>query len=169
MGCCTTVNHFTALNLLSVWDLIARESITMSTKGSCLNLITSVANIQKVSSITPSKAEFHLFLYYTPSGLHQMRSSNFRSACLPETRYQTFLRGARILNNEYSVLNLKNMQWRFQQCTKIRIFGLIVLSGSSGLVNRLIWSILNLLEGLLDDYILCEKMLLQIKSIAYGL
>jgi hypothetical protein len=39
-----------------------------------------------VTSITPSKAEFLLFLYYTSDGLHGMSSSNFGSSCLPENR-----------------------------------------------------------------------------------
>ena len=111
MGCCTTVNHFTALHLLSVWDLIARWNIPMPAKGSCLNLIASRSNIRKVTSITPSKAVLLLLLYYTLAGFHQMRSCNFRSACPPEKRYRPFLRGARILSTGYYVLNLKNMRW----------------------------------------------------------
>jgi len=170
MGCCTTINHFTALHLLSVWDLIARQNIPMPTKGSCLNIITSGSNIWTATSITPSKAEFILFLYYTSAGLHRIRSSNFRSVCPPENRYPPSLRGARRPNNGYHVLNLKNMQWRFQQSTKIHMVGLTVFTGSSGLSNRLIRCISYLSEQLLDLHIWCERIMLQqIESIAYGL
>src|SRR5882757_2334639 len=62
----------------------------MPTKGSCLNLITFGSNIRTVTSITPSKAEFLLFLYYTSAGLHQIRSSNFTSACPLENPISTF-------------------------------------------------------------------------------
>jgi len=97
MSCCTTVNYFTDLHLLSVWDLIARENVPMPTKGSCLNLITFGSNIQTVTLITPSKAMFLLFLQYTFDGLHQIRPSNFRYTCQPEKRYWLFLWGARRL------------------------------------------------------------------------
>jgi hypothetical protein len=83
----------------------------MPTKGSCLNLITSGFNIPKVTSITPSKAEFLLFLYYTVGGFHRIRSSNDRSACPPGKRYLPFLHGARRLSNGYYILKFKNMQW----------------------------------------------------------
>jgi hypothetical protein len=86
MGCCITINHFTTLLLLSVWDLIARWNIPIPTKELCLKLLTSRSNIRKVrrmNSITPSKNEFLLPQYYTSSGLHQIRSSNFTSACQP--------------------------------------------------------------------------------------
>jgi hypothetical protein len=59
------------------------------------------SNIGKVASITPSKAEFHLFLYYISAGLLRMRSSNFRSVCPPEHSYAPSLRGARRPNNGY--------------------------------------------------------------------
>ena len=170
MGCCTSVNHFTALHLLSIWDLIERWNIWMPTKGSCLNLITSGSNIRTVTLITPSKAELLLLLYYSSAGLHWIRSSNFRSACLLENRYPPSLRGARRPNNGYYVLNLKNMRWWFQQSTKIRMVGLTVLTGSSGLSNRLIRCILYLSEQLLDLHIWCERIMLhQIESITYGL
>jgi len=59
---------------------------TKPMKGSCLMLITSGSSIRKVkrmTSITPSKDEFIVFLYYTSAGLHRIRSSNVRSPCLP--------------------------------------------------------------------------------------
>ena len=65
MGCYTTVNHFTTLLLLRVWDWIARWNIPMPTKGSCLQLITSGSSIRKVkrmTSITPSTNEFLVIL-----------------------------------------------------------------------------------------------------------
>jgi len=145
MGCCITVNHFTTLLLLSVGDLIARLNIPMPTKGSCLNLITSGSSIRKVkrmTSITPSKHEFLLFLYYTSAGPHRITSSNFRSTCHLGKHYWPFLRGARWLNNGYYVLLLKNMRWWFQQSSKIFKVGLIVLTGSSGLSNKWIRCIL---------------------------
>ena len=111
IGCCTTVNNFTALYLLSVCDLIARYDIPMSTKGSCLNLTKSGSNIQTVTSITPSKAVIFLFLYYTLAGLHQIRLCNARSTCLLETRYRLVTRGATRLNNVYYIIKHKNMRW----------------------------------------------------------
>jgi len=141
----------------------------MPTKGSCLNLITSGSNIRTVTSITPSKAEFVLFLYYTLAGLHQIRSSNFGSTCPSETRYQPVLKGVGRLNDVYYVLKFRNIQWWFEQRTKIHMVGLIVLTGSSRLSNRLIWCILFLSEQLLDRHIWCERMLHQIGLIAYGL
>jgi len=87
MGCWTTVNYVTALYLLIVWDLIASLNIPMQTKGSCLNLISSGFNVWRVkgmTSISSSKAEFLLSLYYTLAGLHRLRSSNVRSAYQPE-------------------------------------------------------------------------------------
>ena len=50
----------------------------------------------------------------------------------------TFSKGARELNNGYYVLKVNNIWWGFQQSTKIRMVGLIVLTGSSRLSNRLI-------------------------------
>jgi hypothetical protein len=141
----------------------------MPTKGSCLNIIWSGSNIQTVTSITPSNAKFFLFLYYTLAGLRHIRCSNFRSACPLEQQYLPFLNGAWRLNNGHYVLKFKNLQWWFQQSTKIRMVGLIVLTGSSGLSNRLIWCILFLWEQLLDRHIWWERMLHQIGSIAYGL
>jgi hypothetical protein len=82
----------------------------MATKKSCLNLITAGCNIWTVTSVTPSNAEFLLLLYYTSAGLHQIISSNFRSTCPPEEQYPPSVRGGRRPNNEYYVLNLKNMQ-----------------------------------------------------------
>jgi len=138
----------------------------MPTKGSCLNIIRSGSNIWTVTSITPSKAEF---LYYTLAGLHWIISCTFRSACPPERRYWPFLIGARCLNNEYYVLKLKNIWWKSQQSTMIRIVRLVVLMGSSGLSNRLIRCILYLSEQLLDRHIWCKRMPHQRESIAYGL
>jgi hypothetical protein len=112
MGCCTTVNHFTILLLLSIWDMIARSNKSMPTKGSCLNLITSGSRILKVkrmTSITPSKDEFLLFLYYASAGLHQIRSSNFKSFCQPVMQYRCFPKGAKCPNTGYYILKLKNM------------------------------------------------------------
>jgi len=145
MGCCITVNHFTTWLLLSVSNLISRENVPMPTKGSCLKLITSWSSIRRVkrmTSITTSKDEFHLFLYYTSVGLHQIRSSNFSSGCQPTTQYWTFRRGARILSYGYCILKLKNTRWWFQQSTKIFMVGLIVLTGASRLSNRRIRCIL---------------------------
>jgi len=51
------------------------------------------------------------FLYYSSAGLQRIRFSNFRSACMPENRYPPSLSGARRPNNEYYILNLKNMRW----------------------------------------------------------
>ena len=170
MGCCTTINHFTAWHLLSIWDLIARYNIRMPTNGSCMNLITSRSTIRTVTSITPFKAEFLPFLEYTPAGLHRIRSSNPRISCPPEKQYRPSLSGARRPINGYYVLNLKNMRWWFQQCRRIRMVGLILLMGSSGLSNGLIRCILYLSEQLFDQHICCERIMLhQIESIAYGL
>jgi len=104
MGCCTTVNDFTTLLQLSVWDLIARLHLPMPTKGSCLKLIPSgfsICKVKRMTLITPSKNRFLLFLYYTSAGLHQIKSSNFRSTCKSGKEYWPFLRGARRLNNGY--------------------------------------------------------------------
>ena len=169
MGCRTTVNHFTPLHLLSVWDLITRQDIRMPTKESYLNLITSMFNIWKVTSITPSKAEFRLLLNYSLVGLHWIRSSNVSSTGPRETQCRFFLTGAIRLNNGYYIVKFKNMQWWFQQSTKICMVGLIVLTGLSELLNRLIWCILNLLEQMLDWHIWYERMLHQMGSIAYAL
>jgi len=110
----------------------------MPTNGSCLNLITSGSNIPKVTSIAPSKAKFLLFLYDTLAGLRPIRSSHFTSVCLLEKQYLPFLKAGRRLSNGYYVLKFKNMHCWFQQSTQIRMVGLIVLMGSSGLPNRLI-------------------------------
>ena len=62
------------------------------------------------------------------------------------------------------------MRWWFQQSTKIRMVGLIMLMGSSGLSNRLIRCILYLSEQFLYLHIRCERVMLhQLESIAYGL
>jgi len=103
----------------------------MPTNGSCINLIRSGSNIRTVTSITPSKAVFLFFKYYTSAGLHRIRSSNFRSSCPPEKHYWPFLPGARRLNNESSILNLNNM-WRWFQ-TKSKD-----LHGWAGCVDGLI-------------------------------
>jgi hypothetical protein len=170
MGCCTTVNYFTALHLLSVWDLIARYNIWMPTKRSCLNVITAGSNIWTVTLITLSNTEFRLFLYYSSAGLHRIRSSNFWSVSPPENPYPRSLRGARRPINGYYDLNLKNMRWWFLQSTKIRMVGLIVLMRSFGLSNRLIRCILYLSEQLFNLHIWSERIMLhQIESIAYGL
>jgi hypothetical protein len=67
--------------------------------------------MKRISSITPFKVEFLVFLYYTSAGLHQIRAANFRSACQLGKQYRPFRRGARSLSNGYYVLKLKNMQW----------------------------------------------------------
>jgi hypothetical protein len=95
--------------------------------------------------------------------------SNFGSLCLPEKRYQPFLQGGSTLNNRYFVLKLRNVRWRFQQSTKIRMVRLIVLTGSSGLSNSVIRCILYLLEHWLNQHICCERILHLIQSIVYGL
>jgi len=95
---CITINHFTALYLLSVWDLIARLNIPMPTKGSGLKLITSgfsICKVKRMTWITLSKDEFILFLYYTAARLHRIWSSNVRSSCQLGKQYQSFLKGAR--------------------------------------------------------------------------
>jgi len=130
LGCHTAINHFTAYYLLSVSNLIARKNISMPTKCSCLNLITSACNIQKVISITPSMAQFLLSHYDTLGSVCQIRSSNFRSACPSDKGYQPFLHSASSLNTGYYILKLKNMQWTFQYTTKIHIIRLIVLTNS---------------------------------------
>jgi len=169
MGCCTTINHCTTLHLLSIWDLIEMWNIAMPTTGSCLNLVTSGSNEQRVTTITPSKALFRLLLYYTLTGLCWIKSSKFTSPCPPEKLYPPFLNGARRLNNGYYVLKSKNMQWWLHQCTKLCMVGLIVLMGSSGLSNRLICCVFYLLERLLDQHIQRKRILHQTGSIAYGL
>jgi len=172
MGCCITVNHFTTLLLLSVWDLIAMQNIPMPTKGLWLKLRTSRSSIcimQRKSLITPSKDEFLFFLYYTSAGLSQIRFSNFRSANQAGKKYQPFLWGARRLNNRYYVLRLKNMWCSVQQSTQICIVGLIVLMCLSGLSSRLIRCILYLLNQFLNQHIWVGRMLHQAASIAYGL
>jgi hypothetical protein len=157
---------------LSVWDLIARWNIPMPTTESCLMLITSGSRIHRVkrlTSITPSRAEFIQFLYCTSAGLHQIRSCTFKSACQPGKQYWPFRRGARRLNNGYNVLNLKYMQWWLLKSTKISMVRLIVLTDSSRLSNRRARCILFLLESLLDCQLWWERMHYQIASIAYGL
>jgi len=89
--CCATVKHFPALHLLSIWDMIARWKIPMPTKGSCLNFITSGFNKWKVTSIIPFKAKFLCIQYFTLTGLHQIKSSTFRSAYPPENHLDHFL------------------------------------------------------------------------------
>ena len=165
----TTVNHFAALHLVSVWDLITRWNTRMPFTGSGLNLITFSSDMWKANLMTASKAELLLFWYFTSVGHQRMRCSEFRSSLVPGTHYRAFLRGARRLNDGYYIFKLKKMQRRFQQCSKICMVGLIVLTGSSGLSNRLIWCIQYLSELLLDQQIWCEWMLHQIGSIAYGL
>jgi len=144
----------------------------MPTKGSCLKLITSGSSIGKVkrmTSITPSKDEFLLFLDSTSAGVHRIRPFNFRSACPPGKYYGPFLTCARRRNNGYYILKLKNTRWWFRHSTKIVMVGLIVLTGSSGLSNKRIWYILYLLEQLLDLRNWCRRMLRRAASIAYGL
>jgi hypothetical protein len=85
-----------------------------------------------MTSITPSKVEFIVFLYYTSAGLPRIRSSNFRRACQPAKQYRRFPRGAKRPNNGYYVLKLKNTQWSFQQSTKIFMVVLIVLTVHPG-------------------------------------
>lgn len=119
----------------------------------------------KVTLITPSKAEFILFLYHALAGLCKIRSSNLRSLCLCEIQYWPFPPGAWRLNNGYWVLRFKNMQWWFQQCTMICLVELIVQKDSSGLSNRLIRRILYLLEQLFDRHICYKRMLYQLGSI----
>jgi len=141
IGCCITVNHWTTLLWLSVWDLIARQNMWMPTKQSCLNLITSgssICKVKRMSSITLSIDRFLSFLYYTSAGPHWIGFSNFRRAFPPENQYQPCLGGPKRLNDGYYVPKLKNMVRWFQQSTKISMVGLIVLMGSSGLSNRLI-------------------------------
>jgi len=141
----------------------------MPTKGSCLNLITSGSSIQKVTSITPSKAQFLLVLYYTLAGYCLIRSSNVRSISPSNIQPRSLLNGARRFNHWYYVLKFNNMQWWFHQSAKIRMVGLLVLMGSSRLSNWLSCCILCLLEQLLNRHIWCERMLHQIRSIPYGL
>jgi len=65
---CTVVNIFTALHLLSIWDLIARQNIPMPTKGQCPDLIKSHSNISKVNKTTfilPSNVDFVYSLRYS--------------------------------------------------------------------------------------------------------
>jgi len=143
--------------------------ISVINRGSCLNHITCGSNIRKVASITPSKAMFLLLLYYTLARLHRIRSSNFRTACPPEKWYRPCLKGARKVNNRYYILKLKNMRWWSRQSTKIHMVGLIVLTSSSGLSNRLMRCILYLSKQLLHRHISCERMLHLTESIAYGL
>jgi len=143
----------------------------MPTKGSCLKLITSgssICKVKRMTSTTASKDEFLVFLYYTAAGLHQIRSSNIRSACQPGKQNQPFLRSARRLNDGYYILKLKNTQWWFQQSSKIFIVGLIVLTGSSGSSNRRIKCILYALEQYLDWHIWCWRMLHRAALLAYG-
>jgi len=142
----------------------------MPTNQLYLNLITSRSNIWKVTLIImPSTAGFNLFLYYTFAGLRWIRSCNLWSTCSPEKWYLPFLNTARRLSNGYYILKFKNMQWWFQQSTQIRVVGLIVLTGSSGLPYRVIHYIMFLSEQLLDRHMWCERMLHQIGSLAYGL
>jgi len=141
----------------------------MPNYGSCLNLITSGSNIWKVTSITPFKAELRRFLCNSLAGLHRIGSSNLTRGIPLEESYEPFLRCARWLKKGYYVLKLKNMQWWFQQCTKTRMVGLIVLKCPSWLSIRLIWCILYLSEQFLDWQILCETMLHWIESISYSL
>jgi len=142
----------------------------MPTNGSYLNLKISGSNIRTVTLITPSKAEFFLFLHYSSAELDQIRSPDFRSVCPPENQYPPSQRGATRPDNGYCVLNIKNMRWWFQQRTNICMVGLIVLMGSSRLSNRLIWRIMYLSEQLLDLHIWWVRIMLhQIESIAYGL
>ena len=107
-------------------------------------------------------------LYFSWTPPHQ--NLQFQEHLPARNPYRPPLRGARRPNNGNYVLNLKNMLWWFQQSTKICMVGLVVLTGSSGLSNRLIRCILYLSEQLLDLHIWCGSILLhQIESIAYGL
>jgi len=141
----------------------------MATKGSCLNIMTSGSSIWNMTLITPSKAKYLPFLYYTSAGLQWITSCNLRSGCLPEKQYWLFPQDARRLNNGYYVLKFMNMHWWFQQSSKIHIVGLIVLTGLSGLSMRLVWCILYLLEQLLDRHICWKRMPHLIELIVYGL
>jgi hypothetical protein len=172
MGCCRTASHFTALHQLSIWNLIARQNISMPTKGSCLKLITSGPRIRKVKRmtlITPSMDEFLLFLYYTTAGLHQIGSSNFRCACKPPKQYRLFLTCARRLNNGYYILKSKNMRQWFQISSKICNVSLIVLTTSSRSSNRWIKCTLYLLEKVLNHNVWCGRIQRGAASITYGL
>jgi len=169
MGCHTIIKDFTPIHLLSIWDLIATYNLPMPTKGLGLNLTTSGSNIQKVNSRTPSEAEFLLFLCYTRARFPRIGSSNFRTACPSEKQYWPFQNNARKPNNGYYICKFRNMQRWFQHSTKIHMDGRIVLMGSSELLNRVIWCLMNRLEKLLDQHIWCDRMLHQIGSIAYCL
>ena len=82
----------------------------------------------------------------------------------------TLSRRCKKTHNGYYVLNLKNMRWWFQQSTEISMVGLILLTGSSGLSNRLIRCILYLSEQLLDLHIWCGRIMPQlIQLIVYCL
>jgi len=72
---------------------------------------SSIHKVKRITSTTPSKVEFLVFLYYTSAGLHPIRSSNFWSACQPGKQYRPFLKGARSLSNEYYIRTLKNRRW----------------------------------------------------------
>jgi len=153
-------------------DLIASENISMPTKESCLNRSTSGSNIWIVkwmTLISPSKAEFLLFLYYTSAGLHPIRSCDFSSAYRLETRYRFIQSGARWPSNGYWILKLKNIQWWFHRTKQIYMIVLIGFTGLSGLSNRLRWCNLYLSLQLLNRCIWCMRMLHQIESIVYGL
>jgi len=109
MGFWTTINHFTTLHLLNIWDFTGWWNILIPTKGSCQHLITSVPNLWKVTLMTPSETVFPVLLYYTLAGLYQIRSFKFMSFCQLEERYGPSLSCARSGNNLYYVLKLMNM------------------------------------------------------------
>ena len=144
----------------------------MPTKGSCLQLITSGSTmwrVKRMTSITPSKDQFLLSLCYTSAGLHHIRSFNISRACPAENQYRPVLWGASSFTSGCHVLKLNKMWWWLLQRTKIHIVGLIMLTGSSGLSNRLIQCILSLVEQLLDRHILSEIMLHKVESRMSGL
>jgi hypothetical protein len=138
---------------MSIGTFITMLNTRMPTKWSYNNLITCGSNIRKVTLITPSQADFFLFMYYTFAELYRIISCIFRSACQREKRHWPGVLGASRINNGYYVLTFENIDCCVLPSTTLHIVELIVLTGQSGLWNRLIWSILYLLEQLLDQYI----------------
>jgi len=136
IGCYTNVNHFTALLLVGIWDLIARWNIPMPMKGSCLNSITSefkTWQVQEMTAITPFHAKFPIFLPYNTSAkcnsVHKPHGNllDTHLNLTSTSKYFQMLPGppgakhsALRLYNSILTCSCKHLQWwRCIQCARI--------------------------------------------------
>jgi len=113
MGCSTTVNHYTATHLIFISDQSARQHITLTTNGECLDLITFGLNTLTVTSMISFQAEFLAFQSFTLAQLHLIIFFNFRWTSLPERGYWNFL-----WVQKNSTMNVMS--------SSLRIYGLIL-------------------------------------------